>query len=778
MRYTLALRAVLYAATVALGASSADLRGGRQIAGFNYRTNAALNRSRGRVLSGAAQYTAERETVTVKEGVAALKLRLLPDAAHSWGYAEVLLDWPKNLTQSTSLSCWVHGDGAGHNLGLQLIDRDGERWKAKRAPIDFTGWQRVSVSLRGLTRDPFDGARTGDGLPNLVQTAGIAFTIEATSGKPTTLIIDDIWAVPSAETSSRKPYTGGKDVLEKSQLAYLDRLMRDTFAFIDHACDPDTGIPTDFQYNGGNTNSTPVGLYIASLAVANRLGLLSDTAATQRFEKVFGSMERVHQEHGFFPNFFPADLSSIPTDGVMIISDYNIYPAGLIVARQVWPQYAERIGAYLDSIEWDRLYDKATDRVVAGYDLAAERAAFTGLWLASDARCAVTMMVGAGAVPPTVWDGMIRGPMESNQGTVLQPGFGFGGTYIAGITGLFLPEHDTEAVGTTVGNLGWFQYQFSLRRGFPLWGWSNCYIVGRDYTAGGSIPEWNVSPHSLAMLLQYYPRHVTAALQKMERLGGSVPPAGYEGKAWGLRGCYDMERNIWGGKYLQLEQGMMFLGLANFLHDGIVRKLFTSDPLIRKGLELSEPHIKHDPKLSERWAERDSQPIDQTPLRMSAPRASTIDKVTSLDLSTMTVHQPKLLKVAHEDGTALLRVRDGGDWGHLVFGLPTKGLDIRGLDRVEFEIDSIQGNSPEPGFLHFTLADKFGQSRAGYLKLDAESTHYSVPARDIYGFLLDDDTLAYINISLNRRPPFRPSMRFHPSEFSLRLKAVRIITKE
>ncbi len=570
----------------------------------------------------------------------------------------------------------------------------------------------------------------------------------------------------------------GRDGLSGEQREFLRNLMRDTFAFIDYACDPATGIPTDWQDSGGHTNSTPVGLYIASLAVASRLGLLPDADARQRFEKVFGSMERVHGKHGFFPNFFPVDLNTIPADGVMIISDYNIYPAGLIVARQVWPQYAERIGAYMDSIEWERLYDKTTNRIVAGYDLAAEKPAFTGLWLASDARCAVVMMIGAGVVPPTVWDNMMRGPMKTRHGTVLQPGMGFGGTYIAGITGLFLPEHDTEAVGATVGNLGWWQYQFSLRREFPLWGWSNCYIVGRDYTAGGSIPEWNISPHSLAMLIQYYPRHVTAALQKMARLGGSVPPGGHEDKAWGLRGCYDMERNLWGEKVLQLEQGMMFLGLANFLHDGIVRKLFTDDPLVRKGLELSKPFIRHDPKLVERWAERDSQPIQGTPLRIPEPRTRTVDKVTNLDVDAMVVHQPKLLKVSHEDGIAHLQSSGGGDWNQIVVGFSANGLDVQHLDRIEFEIDGIESNAPSPGFLQFTLGDRFAQLRTGYLQLDEEATRYSVPARDIYGLLLDDDALAYLNVIFSRRPPFRPWMRFHPSEFSLRLKAVRIVTKE
>jgi len=585
------------------------------------------------------------------------------------------------------------------------------------------------------------------------------------------------------------PAPTAKGGLTAEQIEFLDTLMRDTFAFIDYACDPATGIPQAYQdtadctnsthvglYN--YTNSTPVGLYIASIAIANQIGLLSDEEAEQRFEKVYGSMERLHQPHGFFPNFFPADLSTIPTEGTMVISDYNIYPAGLIIARQVWPQYAERISAYLDSIEWERLYDEESNQVISGYDLAEEKAAWKGLWVACDARCAVLMMIGSGAVPAKVWDGTIRGPMESKEGTILAPGNTFGVTYISAITGLFLNERDTTEVGMTVGNLAWHQYQFSRRRNYPLWGWSNCFIVGRGYTELGWIPEWNISPHALGLLIDYYPRHVTAALQKMDKLGGTVAPGCYEGKRWGLRGCYDMDRNQWGEKYLQLEQGMMFLGLANFLHDGIVRTIFESDPLIQKGLELSKPYIKHDPKLLKRWAERDARPIVETPMYRPNERVGSVDTVTALDLSELVAHQPEQLKVEHQDGTVRLSSHGAKDWTTLSLGLPAHGVDIQHLDRIEFEIDEITCDAAEPGYLRFTISDKFGQGRWSYFKLDPNNSRCSVPAREIHGFFLDDDNMAHINISMEGQPGYRMLARFNCSDFSLRIKAIRIITKE
>jgi uncharacterized protein DUF3131 len=568
------------------------------------------------------------------------------------------------------------------------------------------------------------------------------------------------------------------DVLNEDQKDFLESLMRDTWNFINDTCDPVTGIPQNFQNGGGgHTNSTPVGLYIASLAAASEMGLIDEKVAEQRFERLFASMEELHQDHGFFPNFFPPDLSRIPRDGVMIISDYNIYPAGLIVARQRWPQYAERISAYLDSIEWERLYNENDNSVIWGYDLGANQAAGSGLWLASDARVAVTMMIGSGAAPAKVWDNMIRDPMSAKTGRIFQPGNKFGVTYISAITGLFFYEQDTEEVGETVGNLGWHQYTFSCKRGYPLWGWSNCMIPGRGYTQAGYIPEWTVTPHALALLIDYYPRHVTAALQRMQELGGEVPPKGCEGKQWGLRGCYDMERNVWGKKYLQLEQGMLFLALANFLHDNIVREKFVNDPLIKKGLELSSSRIKHDPELLKRWEERDAMPIQATLLRLKDEREIASETVTSVDLSKFVSYHPEQLTIEHGEGSTVFAIDGETEWKELICSTTVPFIDIEGLDRVEFEIDVLKSDSPEPGYLRFTFADKFNQDRFAVLELDPEKKHYSIPARDIYGFFLDDDLMASMTISFNHQPWFYPIEKLNSKALSLDIKSIKIVSK-
>ncbi len=239
-----------------------------------------------------------------------------------------------------------------------------------------------------------------------------------------------------------------------------------------------------------------------------------------------------------------------------------------------------------------------------------------------------------------------------------------------------------------------------------------------------------------------------------------------------------MERNVWGENYLQLEQGMMFLALVNFLHDNTVREMFVNDPLIKKGLELSHSRIKHDPELLRRWEERDAMPIAPTPMRLKGERKTAAETVTSLDMSKFVAYQPEQLKIESKKGSTLFAIDGEREWKELICSTAVPPLDIEGLDRVEFEIDVLESDRPEPGYLRFTLADKFNQDRFALLKLDPEETHYSIPSRDVYGFFLDDDIMASMTISFNRQPWFYPLQNLKSEEIVLDIKSIKVVCKE
>jgi hypothetical protein len=162
---------------------------GRLIAGFEYGSKEALAHALGRVLGGGARYTVE-PTPQAKQGKTALALHLVPETPRSWGYTEVFLDAPQDVSQAKALTCWVHGDGSGYTLKLMWIDRDNERWLDTPIKIDFQGWRRITIACRTPQRDLNDGIKDGDGRPNPDRVRGLAFAVEAQGRRPSTLLVD------------------------------------------------------------------------------------------------------------------------------------------------------------------------------------------------------------------------------------------------------------------------------------------------------------------------------------------------------------------------------------------------------------------------------------------------------------------------------------------------------------------------------------------------------------------------------------------------------------
>lgn len=54
-----------------------------------------------------------------------------------------------------------------------------------------------------------------------------------------------------------------------------------------------------------------------------------------------------------------------------------------------------------------------------------------------------------------------------------------------------------------------------------------------------------------------------------------------------------------------LDQTMLFLSLANYLHDGVVWRHFAVDPLVRAGLEKLPEYAKKDASALKIYTRRD-----------------------------------------------------------------------------------------------------------------------------------------------------------------------------
>lgn len=582
--------------------------------------------------------------------------------------------------------------------------------------------------------------------------------------------------------------------LSEQDLVFLQNLMTDTWACLDAMIHPVTGLPSDTQKHEGATNTTNIGLYLASLCVAEELGLVDVAFAQRRVAKILTSLEAYERMHGFMPNFIEVDLSETSSTGVMAVSDFNKLATGLIMARQSWPNLAPRISDFLDQIEWHRLYNPDANpdsgQLSWGYDFDNDRDMGWGrLWLTADTRSAVFMIIAAGGADPAVWERMERQLIETDYGNISR-GYGMGGLFLHAMDGIFLSEIDTE-VGESAGNLAWQQIQFSKKRNYPLWGWSNCYMPDDSYTEGGFLSEHVVTPHSVALMVEYYPRHVVATLREMVRRGGMLPPPGYEGKQWGLRDAYNMKTKRWDARYLSLDQGMLFLSLANYLHDGLARKIYQSDPLVQSGLKKIEPYMPQRAELSQRWAQRDAQwqeyvnRLSQINLGNEAQPhdLAQLGKTQDLSLARFKSSSP-------EDRLQVEAVKNsaGGDAIRMHFSrkerddscelsVALQPMDWSSFLALELDLQHIASSSEPLGDLRILIQDQYQQTRYIHLPLSKGQKTYRIEADNLLGIWIDESSIVQLQLQFWPKPWFYTSRRMQSSECELQLNAARLIIR-
>ncbi len=567
-----------------------------------------------------------------------------------------------------------------------------------------------------------------------------------------------------------KEIPGNLKTSELNDRNFLQKLLENTWISLDAMIDASTGLPRDTQKPGGHTNTTNIGLYLASLCVANEIGLINPSNGFKRAEKIIRTLETFKRKHGFMPNFIPVNLSDKTSHGIMAISDFNKLAVGLIMTRQTWPKLSNRINAFLNEIEWGKLYDTKTGFTYWGFDLDKKKPhGKSRLMLTADTRLATFMLIATKAAPASIWENLTRDPKETSVGRICAPGYEFGAIFMHAMDGLFIHELDTE-VGESVANLAWHQILFAKKRGYPVWGWSNCFIPKSGYTEGGFVPERVVAPYASALVIEYYPKKVTKVLRELVRRGGTIPPKGYEGKNWGLRDSYDLDNDTWDDKYLTLDQGMIFLSLANYLHKEIVRKIYTSDPLIRRGLKLLKPYIKHDSSQLKDWKKRDKTPAGKI--------VSNNFKVTNIPLTKNHSNSPEFLKLSPTNSNSVIISLDNkGNENEFVSTFSFEPLDISALNRIEIDLEILKASSKPVGHLRLYISDKFGQRRYSHFKLDREKKTYTISSKELYGILLDEEAVQNIQFSFWRSPWYYTQNRIQTDSCELKLNAIRFISQ-
>ncbi|MEY4684156.1 MAG: hypothetical protein RLZ25_615 [Pseudomonadota bacterium] len=416
--------------------------------------------------------------------------------------------------------------------------------------------------------------------------------------------------------------------LPSDDAGLLHRLAADTWRGIDDLTDRESGLPLDriqFAAEGSDvdqawigdyTNITNIGFYFLSLVAANELGLIPREIAIEKIKATLTSLENVETSHGFFFNYYNTTTLA-RTDDLISFVDSSWLTSGLIVARQAFPEIADRASRLIAQGNFQYFYDPAKGLMSHGNNgrLGQQLKIYYGVFY-TEARLGSLIGIGKGDLPEKQWFQSARTmppemtwqqqvPVDYKE----QEAMGFrwmsghyhwhdrdfvpswGGSMFEALMPLLVMDEVKHAPN----NLGKNDVTHTqLQRihamedlHYPVWGMSPSSTAdGQGYTEYG-VPRLGVggykagavTPHAAVLALMTDPVEAT---KNIRRLIKDYPVYG----EYGLYDAVDPFTHQVGRNYLCLDQAMILVALANHLKDHAVQKYFAQDPIIQRTLPL------------------------------------------------------------------------------------------------------------------------------------------------------------------------------------------------
>jgi hypothetical protein len=319
---------------------------------------------------------------------------------------------------------------------------------------------------------------------------------------------------------------------------------------------------------------------------------------------------------------------------------------------------------------------------------------------------------------------------------------------------IFLDSPVAIEMGNAIGDFAWHQIRMSQERKLKVWGWSNCNIPSKGYTEGGYLPWWVVTPHASALTIEYYPRHVIENLHKLDEMGLRKPlKAG--SPAYGFRDSIDIKTLKTDDRYLSLDQAMLFLSITNYLENGMVRKNFANDPLVKNGFKLLGTRLAQDANLLDKWAKRDMTEPKSLPIQKlsNAPIILDMKKPDGLVLNTNAAGGGKIDSKFADEG--LIIDFNSTSESELDTTITFPQMDTRNLESIE--ITGFTQAKEAFGGIRLYLYDEQGQSLYAYAE-PTRPTHnttsktITIPESFIYGILAQPYAVDKLTIKLWAKP--------------------------
>lgn len=390
----------------------------------------------------------------------------------------------------------------------------------------------------------------------------------------------------------------------------------DTFRFFNDFTPAETGLTADrVDTNGssrvaGHTSPTNIAMYILSVISAVEMDIIEADEGQDRILTTIESLEEMKTWNGLYYNWYYIEDRELMTDWGQFISmvDNGWLTASLIVTGSYFEDLSDRTSPLVENMDYSSLYDDSHGLFYGGYDVEAESLTDHHYGtLYSETRITSYLAIGKGDVPEEHWWHMNRtnvpadtwqsqiptGEMVSYDGVdVYQGRYEYEGiTYVPSWGGsmfeALMPALIIDEIGLAESGLGLNnarhvegQIKYAEMNDLKAWGFSPAAIPNGYSEFGAPVmgisgyeDDATVTPHASFLALDYDSDAVFSNLEYLK-----------DHDMYGEYGYYDtlnLTTNEVAETYLSLDQGMIMLSIANYLHDGIIREHFHNSDIGR-----------------------------------------------------------------------------------------------------------------------------------------------------------------------------------------------------
>lgn len=412
---------------------------------------------------------------------------------------------------------------------------------------------------------------------------------------------------------------------------FLWRVAFDTWRGLESLTDCESGLPVDtvrFEgrvltplslHIGDYTSITNIGLQLAAIAAARRLGFTPDDTAEAQATRLLDTLSTLRTHHGYFFNYY--DTTSLePTSNFISFVDTSWLVAGLLITRQAFPSLAELVGELLDPIDFAYFYNKRDKLMSHGYYVNLKSlSVFEYGAFYTEARLGSLIAIGKGDAPLEHWYAMRRAfrptcteeaehcPALHDLSYTARDDSRMHVHYFNWLRHRYVPSWGGSMFEALMPRLVLDEAQWAPRSlgpngeahavlqelyardvlGYKVWGMSPAIDpdtglygeFGVPALGSHGYPSRVVAPYAAALALAVVPDDATENLMAMVRR--------YD--IYGDFGFYDSVNPKTGKvaySYLALDQAMLFLAVANHLSGGYIQDLFAADPFVRPALSL------------------------------------------------------------------------------------------------------------------------------------------------------------------------------------------------